>query len=278
MIKLESATATDPGRERNSNQDQVWGQVYQPSSGEPVGLFIVCDGVGGHHGGQYASQWAIESIKSEFGDFFYPNDPRKTLLLTQENLDSGEQEEEITRVSESRKLEKIVIRAAQKANRVVYEFAQENPQEAGDAGTTLTMAFLLGNRAIIANVGDSRTYLIREKQIHQITKDHSLVASLVASGQLKPEDVFSHPQRNLIYRSLGQKNEIQVDTFIELLKKGDRLLLCSDGLWEMIQDQQVIAHLVRKSKTPSWACKSLVDAANQAGGQDNISAVLVIVH
>ena len=277
MVRLDSATATDSGRERSDNQDQVWAQVSQPSEGEPVGLFIVCDGVGGHHGGQFASQWAIEAIKSEFEDYFYPDDPQKTVLLPQEDLTSGEKEEETTRVSESRKLERIVIEAAQKANRVVYEYAQNKPQEAKDAGTTLTMAFLVGNRAVIANVGDSRTYLLRDKQIRQITKDHSLVATLVASGQLKPEDVFSHPQRNLIFRSLGQKDEIQVDTYIELLKKGDRLLLCSDGLWEMIQDEEAIARLIHKSKTPNDACKSLIDAANNAGGQDNISAVLVVV-
>jgi protein phosphatase len=275
MLKLESGIATDPGLTRIENQDQVWAQVFQPSDGEPLGLFIVCDGVGGHHGGKFASHWAIEAIKTEFEDLFCPDNPRQTVLLSQE--DKNPDSKDITRVSEIRKLEDTVRLAVQNANHVVYEYALEKPALAADAGTTVTMAVILGNRAVIANVGDSRTYLFRDGTIRQITQDHSLVATLVASGQLEPDDVYTHPQRNLIFRSLGQKNDIQVDTFVELLKIGDQLLLCSDGLWEMIRDEKTLARLVQEADSPTSACISLIEAANNAGGQDNIGVVVVAV-
>ena len=277
MVKLESATSTDPGRERSANQDQVWAQIYQPSDGEPVGLFIVCDGVGGSHGGEYASHWAMEAIKADFDDLFCPSNPRQTVLLPREGLEDGPTGQENTRVSQVRKLEMMVRNSVQNANRVVYEYAKKKPDLAENAGTTVTMAVVMGNRAVIANVGDSRTYLLRGNKIRQVTQDHSLVAKLVASKQIKPEEVYSHPQRNLIFRSLGQKDEIQVDTFAELLRSGDILLLCSDGLWEMLPDGKQIQHLVGTSKDPREACQLLVDAANEAGGQDNIGVVVVEV-
>jgi protein phosphatase len=130
---------------------------------------------------------------------------------------------------------------------------------------------------MIANVGDSRTYIIRDSQLNQISNDHSLVASLVASGQLRREEVYTHPQRNVIYRSLGQKQQVQIDTFIQSIRTSDYLLLCSDGLWEMVQDDDLIVKLVTTSKDPGEACQKLVEAANSAGGEDNISVLVVKV-
>jgi len=279
MIKLEAATLTHPGQEREINEDRVWAQIYTPSEGEPTGLFIVCDGVGGYLGGEYASQWAVETIKHELSNLFYSSDPRATLRLPEKELEVTQPGKgSATRLSKARMIESQVLQAVEKANEVVYDYTRQKPKQAGNAGTTLTMAVIQGKRAVIANVGDSRTYLLRSGKLRQITKDHSIVASLVASGKIQPEEVFAHPQRNMIYRSLGFKPEVQVDTFLELLQPGDQLLLCTDGLWEMVQDAQVIAQLVEEASHPEQACEQLVEAANRAGGGDNISVVIVRIH
>ncbi len=275
MIKLAAAALTDPGRRRPINEDQVWSQVYLSSRGDSIGLFIVCDGIGGHLGGEFASYWAVESVKRELGDLFCPGDPRATVHLTPEEIEASLNGTDLTRLSSIRKYEKMVEQAIQKANQVVYEYAQQKPHQAGDAGTTISMVLVINSWAIAANVGDSRTYLLHDRQIQQISKDHSLVATLVASGQIKPEEIYIHPQRNLIYRSLGQKRDAQVDTFIHKVLPGDYLLLCSDGLWEMVQDDNLLARLILEAETLEQACAKLVDTANIAGGEDNIGVVVV---
>jgi len=275
MSGLISGAATDSGRERGENQDHVWAQIFPQINGEAAGLFMVCDGVGGHFGGQFASHWAIEAIKSEFENLFASEEDHPNAVLSEGGSNSPS--EEITRASELRRLEQSVVHAVQNANEVVYEYARQNLDLAADAGTTITMAVVFGYRAVFANVGDSRAYILRDGALRQITKDHSLVATLVASGQILPDEVFTHPQRNLIFRSLGHKNEIQVDTFVELLREGDRLLLCSDGLWEMVRSESEITRLLMQAGDPSQACQLLIEAANQAGGMDNIGVVVVAV-
>jgi len=273
-MKLEVSTMTDPGRQRGYNEDNVWAQIYTNSEGDAIGLFIVCDGMGGHLGGKYASYWAIEAVKQELANLFCPGDPRATLLLPRKEVDAALEEISITRESASKEIEDLIVNAVEKANLVVYEYAQQNPEKAADAGTTLTMAVVHGNQAIFANVGDSRTYILRKKKLRQITREHSLVACLDASGQLEPEEVFTHPQRNMIFRSLGQKRKLQIDIFKETLQAGDQLLFCSDGLWEMVQDESIMANLILESDAIDQACTKLVDAANTAGGEDNIGIVL----
>jgi len=274
---LEAATGSDVGRERKENQDRAWAQVYQPSEGEPAGLFIVCDGIGGHLGGENASHWAVEAVKREMEDFFTQRDPRGTVVLPKEEIENITRNIQVTRVSGMRKIESLVRKAVERANQVVFEYARQKPDTAGDAGTTITLALVLGDRAIIGNVGDSRTYLIRNNKLQQITKDHSLVASMVANQQLKPSEIYTHPQRNLIYRSLGLKREVEADIFIQTIKPGDYLLLCSDGLWEMLPDDKLLAQLTTKAASVQEACRQLVDAANSAGGEDNIAVVVVKV-
>jgi protein phosphatase len=276
MINLVAASLTDVGSFRYENEDCIWSQVYTPPNQEPLGLFIVCDGMGGHMGGKHASFWAVEAIKREFAGLFVAKDPRATLILTDEDIENVKAGIPITpRLPEDPNLEELTSDAIQKANFVVYDYARHKPQSAGNAGTTLTMAVMRGPQVIIANVGDSRTYLYRNGTLRLITRDHSLVASLISEGQIRPEEIYTHPQRNVIYRYLGQRDNVQPDIYQHCFQPGDELLLCSDGLWEMVRSEQKIARIMEEAAHPLQACHNLVDAANQLGGEDNISVIVV---
>ena len=143
-------------------------------------------------------------------------------------------------------------------------------------GSTITGFMIVGDYAYILNVGDSRTYMIRGGQIYQLTNDHSLVGQLVAGGLIAPEDVYTHPQRSQIFRSLGDRLNVQIDIFKQQLHPGDILLSCSDGLWEMVRDPQ-IESILNNAPDPQVACTQSIDAANANGGEDNVSAVVVFV-
>jgi len=258
---------------RDMNEDRAWQQIFNPSEGEPVGLFIVSDGMGGTMGGEVASNWAVETIRRELADLFVNPDPRNTVRLSESEIQNAVNGIMPTRRLPANELEERVRNAVIRANQVVRGYAYHKPEQAADAGATLTLVMIKGNTAIIANVGDSRTYLIRKNEMHQVTNDHSLVASMVAAGQIRPEDVYTHPQRNVIYRSLGQKDEVPVDIFHEMFQPGDIFLLCSDGLWEMVRDEQML-EIVHSTPVLEQAADRLLDAANAGGGEDNISVVL----
>jgi serine/threonine protein phosphatase PrpC len=143
-------------------------------------------------------------------------------------------------------------------------------------GSTITGFMAVGDYAYILNVGDSRTYMVRGGQIYQLTTDHSLVGQLVAGGLIQPDDVYTHPQRSQIFRSLGDKLNVQIDIFKQQLHPGDTLLSCCDGLWEMVRNPQ-IESILNNASDPQTACTQLLEAANTNGGEDNISAVVVFV-
>ena len=148
-------------------------------------------------------------------------------------------------------------------------------REARGLGATVTAALIVEGQAFIANVGDSRTYLVRDGKIERVTRDHSLVERLVEMEQITPDEVYEHPSRNLIYRSLGAGHaEVDVDIFIERLQPGDVLLLCCDGLWEMIRDPELL-RIITETEDVEQACERLIATANANGGEDNITAVLV---
>lgn len=146
-------------------------------------------------------------------------------------------------------------------------------------GTTLTAALLVGEKAYIANVGDSRTYIYRNEKraLVQVTRDHSHVALLVEKGDIARDDMYTHPRRNQIYRCLGKHSSVQTDLFEETLTVGDALLLCSDGLWEMVRDPALEKILQSSAFQPSQASTALLDAALEAGGADNVSVIVVSV-
>jgi PPM family protein phosphatase len=270
-LQLRAAALTDPGRVRTNNEDRVFEMVINSSEEDPIGLFVVCDGVGGHLAGEVASHWAVEAIRQHMRSLFAPPDPRETLVLP-ETLEAATGQLQVTRGTQ---LTQRLVDAVQIANSVVFNYSRQKPDEAGNASSTVSAAFVRGLLAVGANVGDSRAYLLRGDELGQVSRDHSYVAYLVSIGDITPEEIYTHPQRNQIYRSLGVKEEVEVDTWRLMLQPGDMLLLCSDGLWEMVHDAQQIKALMRSSPDLHTAAQNLIDAANDNGGSDNIGVVLV---
>jgi len=163
--------------------------------------------------------------------------------------------------------------AAKEANRVVYE---ARTAKGSEMNSTLTMALVVQDTAYIANVGDSRTYVWNALGLQRISKDHSLVQRLVDTGMIAAGDVYTHPQRNLIYQSIGDRPDVRPDVFRRAIVPDDRLVLCSDGLWEMVRDEGLEEVLLAEAD-PQRACERLVKDANLAGGEDNISVIIVRV-
>lgn len=237
---METYCQTDVGLKRNSNQDFVY--ASDQKVGRLPSLLIVADGMGGHAAGDLASRVCVEAAVS--------------------SIEGSGQTETIP----------ILAEAVQKANRAVLKKAAEKPEYAG-MGTTIVAAVIDGNTLYVANVGDSRLYLIDDDRIDQITLDHSLVAEMVRSGRISPEQMRNHPEKNIITRAVGGEENVEVDFFDVGLHKGDVVLLCSDGLTNMVEDEQIF-RIVRREKTLRDAGQKLISAANSAGGRDNISVVL----
>ena len=163
------------------------------------------------------------------------------------------------------------------ANRAILSYGEEHPAARG-LGCTVTMAVVQNGHVYIANIGDSRTYLLRDGKLTPVTRDHSLVAKLVETKQIDPEAIYTHPQRNLIYQSLGAGHKnVEPDVFHEKLQAGDKLLLCSDGLWEMVHSPDLFK-ILNSQGSLQKICDTLIDLANENGGEDNISAVVVQIH
>jgi protein phosphatase len=157
------------------------------------------------------------------------------------------------------------------ANKAVFDL---RTAAGTDMGSTLVMAVMDGLRVHLANVGDSRAYLVNKQGIQRVSTDHSLVERLIATGQIRRDEGRTHPQRNVVYRTIGDKEQVDADVFTLAIEPGDRILLCSDGLWEMLEDETTL-QIIRESANPQAACEKLVAAANTAGGEDNITALLI---
>jgi len=243
------------GRSRELNEDSLLVMEFVDvceSRSRPVGVFVVADGMGGHQGGEVASRQAVKTVGEKL---------IASVLAPAAGQSPVEPEQLADKLRE----------AIQAANTAIKEQAKVAQS---DMGTTLVMAAVQGDLAVVANVGDSRAYYVTNQSIKQISRDHSLVQSLVDAGTITPEEAKVHPRRNAIYRMLGDKAKVEIDVFTQRLNPSDRILLCSDGLNGMIDDP-LIHQLIVTSPDPQTACEALVQQANQAGGLDNITAVLI---
>jgi serine/threonine protein phosphatase PrpC len=254
-LSLSVGYLTDPGikRKHRPNEDSLLvmkGARTNNALPQEFGLFVVADGMGGHANGQDASRLAIQTIVN----FILPK------LSASYQMDDNA-------------FSNLMRDGVQQANEAVH---QRNIEERADMGTTMTASLVVGPVAYVANVGDSRTYLYRQPQgLVKITHDHSVVASLVEAGIIKPDDIYTHPKRNQIYRSLGEKPAVDVDAFRVSLQEGDKLLLCSDGLWDMVRDPEIERLMSAPVPDPTMTGKNLIKAALDGGGEDNVSVIVV---
>jgi serine/threonine protein phosphatase PrpC len=253
QIRLKVGWTSDVGRVRTHNEDTAL-VIAATHDGDdalpPFGLFVLADGMGGHQAGEIASSLAARTVAYHIIRRFY-----LPILVSQ----MGDTEQPA--------LNEVLVDAVRAANTAVAE-------QVPGGGTTLTCALLIGSRAYIAHVGDSRAYVVTKKEMDQITHDHSLVDRLVELGQLTSDEAAFHPHKNVLYRAVGQSGVLEVDTYMRTIPQGGRVLLCSDGLWSMVSDLEM-ADIVTASFSLQAACESLVAAANRAGGRDNITAILV---
>lgn len=245
---------SDTGLTRANNQDAIGALVASTrgaASRLDFGLFIVADGMGGHQDGEKASALAVQLLETEIISQVY---------LPLKRPDS----EAAAPISET------LLAAVEKVNAAVNQTVPEG-------GCTLTAAILVGSLLFVAHVGDTRLYLITDSNIEQITRDHTLVQRLVELGQLTPEEAKEHPQRNVLYRAIGQADEVDADTLTRRLPPGAHLLLCSDGLWGSVSDDEMRDIVRRQSISPQEACGKLTALANTRGGTDNISVIVALL-
>jgi serine/threonine protein phosphatase PrpC len=250
--RLEVGWATDVGEVRRHNEDTalIITSAHDGETALPTfGLFVLADGMGGHQAGEVASSLAARVVAHHIVRQFY-----LPILISQEH-DTYQPA-----------LNEVLVAAVQAANNAVAE-------QVPGGGTTLTCALVLGSRAYFAHVGDSRAYVVTAEGLDQITHDHSLVDRLVELGQLTRDEAAIHPQKNVLYRAVGQSGLLEVDTPVCTIPHGGRLLLCSDGLWSIVSETEML-NIVTTAPSLQAACESLVAAANRAGGPDNVTAIL----
>lgn len=236
---MKTFAITDVGMVRQVNQDYVY------ATNKPLGslpnLFVVADGMGGHQAGDYASKYTVEVLCREL------------------------------KKSTDTDVERALVSAIKTANTEIIWKASSDPHLKG-MGTTVVAATIVNQMMYFANVGDSRLYLINQG-ILQLTKDHSLVEEMVRLGGIKPEEAKHHPDKNIITRAIGAKENVEVDFYEHRLKRGDIILMCTDGLSNMVEDEELF-HIVQGSRDIVEAGTSLVAAAKENGGTDNIGVVL----
>ncbi len=252
MLKLDSAALSDVGRRRNHNEDYLGDLIFRKSNNYDPGLlnqrgylFAVADGMGGHASGEVASEMATTVLFERYYNGASTGDPYQDLS-----------------------------EAVKEANFQVHHAGTSSGR--GQMGTTLTLALVMGDRVIVGNVGDSRTYLIRQGLPARITHDHSLVQDQIDMGALTPEQAERSMIRNVITRAMGHREEVEPDFFEEQLQPHDVILLCSDGLHGAVREEE-LGTIVTSSNSLQEAAQTLIDLANERGGVDNISVMLIAI-
>lgn len=249
-MKLTSAGRTHVGMKRTHNEDSL--RLFREEN-----LFIVADGMGGHASGEVASQMSVETL----AEFFRATSEDDEITWPYK-MDKGR------RYEENR-----VVTGIKLSNRRIHEAAARDAKLKG-MGTTIVVTFFVNDVCYIGHVGDSRVYRFRSGQLLQLTEDHSLLNDYIKMRQLTPEEIEAFPHKNVIVRALGMKDSVQVDVMHEGAQSGDVYLLCSDGLSGMISDE-TMADILRQNADLDRACEVLIDKANEAGGTDNITVILV---
>ena len=251
-MRVRAAARTDMGRRRSNNEDSL-------SADEGLGLFVVADGLGGHASGEVASRLAMETIREQISAWAAGGPPPPALGAPMEGVSEGANH---------------LVNTIRFANQVIHGAAGSRPQYQGMA-TTVVAALVLGRRLALAHVGDSRIYRIRDRKLEQLSRDHSLVRDQVALGLITEDEAAVSPQRNVVTRALGMEPTVQVDVQEQEVREDDILLLCSDGLSDMVDDPVMREAVVQAGEDIDGACGALVELANARGGKDNITAVLV---
>jgi protein phosphatase len=243
-LTIELQAAVDAGRARSNNEDSV-------AIDADAGLAVLADGMGGYNAGEVASQMATSFICSELGRW-----------LREASAQAGD--------ADVRRAMDICV---DNANRAIFNAANSNPQYAG-MGTTLVVALFRDTRLLVGHVGDSRAYRLRGGRMQQITRDHSLLQEQIDAGLITPEQAAFSANKNLVTRAVGVEDTVLLETHQHDVMPGDLYLLCSDGLSDMLDDG-AIAQILQSQESLDATCRALIDAANDAGGKDNISVILV---
>ncbi len=250
--QLVAGCAQSVGMQRDHNEDALYMLTTTLASDTrniAFGLYIVADGMGGHQHGEVASALAIRAMSSYIVHNIY------IPLLS------------VTPQEQEKSIQEIMHEGVLEANQTILANAL-------GGGTTLTAVLVFGDQLTFAHVGDSRAYLVQENSVEVVTRDHSLVKRLEELGQITSQEAAIHPQRNVLYRALGQGEPFEPDIFTAPVPNGEHLLLCSDGLWGLVPPGRIL-EFIKNSSSPQSACQKLIEAANAAGGPDNISAILV---
>jgi serine/threonine protein phosphatase PrpC len=248
---LEVVTATDPGMVRSHNEDSI-------GTDAEIGLAVLADGMGGYNAGEVASGIAVAMLSTEMKQALENSEPHAV-------DGSGET-----------LAEKFVRENSAKANAAIFQTAKSQPQYSG-MGTTLVVAIFYDNKMTVAHIGDSRLYRLRGDSMEQVTRDHSLLQEQLDSGLITPEEAKLSQNKNLVTRALGIDPTVEPEVHVYETQPDDTYLLCSDGLSDMVEDEEIRLTLITLKSNPNLTVQQLVQAANDNGGRDNISAMLIRV-
>ena len=249
---LQSASLTDPGRVRDHNEDCI-------ESRPDIGLFVLADGMGGYNAGEVASGMATSLISDGLEEAW---DPRSLASRGRDDTKSLS--------------EQLIKDQVARANSAIFTTSQNNPECAG-MGTTLVVALFFDNFMTVAHIGDSRLYRLRGESMEQVTRDHSLLQEQLDSGLITPEEAKLSQNKNLVTRALGIDPSVEPEVHVYETQPDDTYLLCSDGLSDMVEDEEIRLTLITLKSNPNLTVQQLVQAANDNGGRDNISAMLIRV-